>query len=159
MATYSFKSSGTRLDDVEQQKEVIKQSPLPIGIKTPIELGTSDNDGILAMHYELKDQISDNLRNLIQTNWGERLGLYDYGANLQPIVTEFVTDENFDKEAMNRISTAIAKWMPFITPITFTSEIDRFNNKNTAIVNITLTYTIPIINNDERKIEVTLYVI
>ena len=48
----------------------------PIGIKTPLSLG-QDADGIFSMHFKLEDQIQDNFRNLLLTNNGERLGLFD----------------------------------------------------------------------------------
>ncbi len=78
---YKFKSSGFRTDDRRFSKPLptIKQ---PIGIKTPLESG----DDIFKMHTNPIRQLTDNLRNLIMTNHGERLGIFDCGANLNSVV-------------------------------------------------------------------------
>lgn len=155
MGSYSFKSSGK----TQEQKtiEQLTQTAIPVGIKTPLRLG--GDEGIYAMHTSLADQVHDNLRNLLQTNWGERLGLYDFGANLRPLVTEFVSQDDFDAQAVQRISNSVSKWMPFVGLEDFLSEIDRTENKNTAVVRITVTYSIPALSVTKRALQVTLYVI
>lgn len=155
MATISFKSVGKTPE--KKTAEVTKKTPLPIGIKTPLQL--SGKDGLLVMHYELDKQLSDNLKNLILTNWGERLGQYYFGANLRPLTVEFSSQEDFDNEAVVRIRDAVTRWMPFIDLVDFLSEVDRINNKSTGVINITITYNIPAININGKKLLVTLYVI
>lgn len=154
MATYNFKSVGKT--QTQKQEENITSSPIPYGIKTPLQLGTSD--GIFAMNYSLEEQFADNLRNLLLTNWGERLGLYEYGANLQPLASEFVSQVDFDTEAISRISTAVSKWMPFIDLEDFSSVVDRSEAGNTAAIKINVTYNIPRIEVFKKGIQVTLYV-
>jgi len=154
MASYSFKSVGKTQEVIEQ--ETLAASPIPFGIKTPVQLGSSE--GIFAMNYNLADQFSDNLKNLLLTNWGERLGLYDFGANLRPLTTEFVSQDNFDNEAIGRIQSAVNKWMPFIDLESFSSQVNRSENKNTAIVNVNITYNIPALNVTGRGLQITLYV-
>lgn len=155
MGSFSFKSSGKT-----QKQAIIEQlvkSPTPIGIKTPLQLGTSE--GLLAVNYVLADQMHDNLRNLLLTNWGERLGFYDFGANLRPLTTEFVSTEDFDSAAIERIRTAVGRWMPFVDLIDFLSEVDRTENKNTGITRITITYNIQALGVIGKKLQVSLYVI
>ena len=79
MATLSFKSVGKTAQTLSE--EDVEVANFPIGIRTPLSL--SDIDGPLAMNYLLDEQLADNLRNLLQTNFGERLGLYNFGANLK----------------------------------------------------------------------------
>ena len=155
MANYSFKSVGKT--QTQKKEEELNSTQIPFGIKTPMQIGGPE--GIFAMNYSLADQFADNLRNLLQTNWGERLGIYNFGANLQPLTTEFVSQEDFDGEAINRIKTAVGKWMPFIDLEDFSSTVDRENNTNTGIVNITVTYNIPALNVNKKAVQVTLYVI
>lgn len=155
MGTFSFKSSGKTQE--QQLIETINKATVPIGIKTPLRLG--DQDGIFAMHASLADQVHDNLRNLLQTNWGEHLGIYDFGANLRPLVTEFATQDDFDAQAVQRISAAVGRWMPFVSLDDFLSEVDRTENKNTAVIKITITYSIPALQTGKRALQVTLYVI
>ncbi len=153
--TISFKSAGkTREERLVQQ---LVQSPTPIGIKTPLRLG--NDEGIFGMHYNLADQMHDNLRNLVMTNWGEHLGLYDYGANLRPLMTELVGADDFDAQAIDRISGAVQRWMPYITLETFESTTDRVHNQNTAVVKLTIVYNIPSLSVFGKALEVTLYAI
>jgi len=156
MAVYSFKNVGKTRQS--QDEEVLTASQIPFGIKTPLQLGNS-SEGILSMNFSLSDQFADNLKNLLLTNWGERLGLYDFGANLKPLTTEFVSQEDFDTEAITRIRAAVDKWMPYVTLNTFESSIDRTENKNTGVIKINITYRIPSIEDNDRSLQIVLYVI
>lgn len=155
MGTFNFKSVGKT--QAQKVVETLTKSPEPIGIKVPLREG--GQEGIFAMHYSLPEQIHDNLRNLLLTNWGERLGIYDFGANLRPLVTEFNSQDDFDAQAVERISGAVAKWMPFVSLEDFLSEVDRTENKNTGVIRVTVTYTIPALGVGKRALQVTLYVI
>jgi hypothetical protein len=158
--SFKFKSSGIQsLKDFASTQNQTQQNIVPIGIKTPMRLGETDTDGIFSVHYELGDQIQDNLRNLIQTNWGERLGLYNYGANLSPLMTDLVNTTNFENEAIQRIANAISRWMPYISPKTFVSKVDNLNNKNTAVISLTIGYDIPFLGITNKQLLVTLYAI
>jgi len=153
MGSYSFKSSGKTQE--QQLVEQLSSSPTPIGIKTPLRLGTAE--GIFGMHYNLPDQVHDNLRNLLLTNWGEHIGIYDFGANLRPLMSDFTTQDDFDSQAVERINKAVSRWMPFVSLEDFSSNVDRTENKNTAVVKITVTYTIPALNTGKRALQVSLY--
>lgn len=155
MATINFKSVGTTAQQV--QESALQTSPRPIGIKTPLELG--GQTGLFVMHYDLDKQLSDNLRNLLLTNWGERLGQYFFGANLRSLTTEYSSQENFDTEAVVRIKNAVATWMPYIDLVDFISEVNRNDNVSTGIINLTISYNIPALNVVDRRIQITLYVL
>ncbi len=153
----SFKHVGKTTQVIESEK--LYTTPSPIGIKTPLQLG-SNNDGVFSMHYLIADQIDDNFRNLIQTNWGERLGMYGYGANLKEITTEIVAlGEEFDNMAMTRIRDAVSKWMPYINLLSFESKIDFSANVGSiGHIRMNISYDVPSLNISERAIEVTLRV-
>jgi phage baseplate assembly protein W len=155
MGTLSFKSVGRTAQSIAQ--ESVETTPIPIGIKTPLQLNSID--GFFEMHYSLEDQMADNLRNLLQTNFGERVGLYDYGANLKPLTVNFSSQDDFDAEALTRISSAISRWMPYIEPIDYISEVDRSQKLNTALIRITVGYNIQSLNVQQRKVQLFLYVI
>jgi phage baseplate assembly protein W len=152
VAEFNFKSVGIKND-----QQPITGSTLPIGIKTPLQLGKS-GEGIFAMHTSLADQMADNLRNLITTNHGERLGLYDFGANLRSLTLDFTSLEDFDSEAIIRIRNAVTKYMPFVNLKTFETTIDRLNNQVVGKINIKITYNIPQLSVTDRQVAVTLYV-
>jgi len=154
VGTYSFKSSGkTRIDLATEAPQVTR---LPIGLKTPLRL---DDKNLFAMHYEVADQVHDNLRNLLLTNWGERVGFYTFGANLRELTTELSSLDAFDEAAIERIRNAVSTWMPFVTLNDFVSEIDNQTNKKIGIIKIKITYNVPQLNIQNRSLQVSLYVI
>ncbi len=156
MATISFKSVGRTSTTTSQEKVVT--TVLPVGIKTPLQKGTK-GEGIFAVHYDLGDQIKDNLRNLLLTNWGERLCLYDFGANLKELTTEFTSRDDFDNEAMNRIKNAVNRWMSYVSLSDFSSNAENIDNSKTGIIVIKVTYDIPMLNLINQSLEILLYVI
>lgn len=108
---FQFKSSGNQLKEEIDYENSLSQVNL-IGIKTPLEFGTG-RSSLLKMHTSLKDQLADNLRNLIQTNHGERLGRYDFGANLAELTFENV-EFDVKAEAAKRITRAVSIFMPYV---------------------------------------------
>ena len=153
MAAISFKNVGEKFDEYQNRQADV--SPLPVGLATPLRLSTTQKD-IFEMHYSLQDQIEDNLRNLILTNHGERLGLYDFGANLQPILFS-LTGASFESECMRRISTAAKKYLPFIDLETFEVMSDnRTTDSGLATLVISLSYGIPALGVTGKKMSVLL---
>jgi phage baseplate assembly protein W len=157
MSLLSFKNVGFKQYEQPQINRTTKAA-LPVGIKTPLEFGTNGS-GFLQMHYTAEDQIRDNFRNLLLTNHGDRLMLYDYGANLQPIVTEYRNQEDFNSEAMTRINTSVAKWMPFVELEGFGSEIIYEDNQNVGKIAITVEFSVPKAQIKTKRIMVILHVI
>jgi len=140
----SFKSVGITSADLTQQQNAIAPTPKPIGIITPLRVGSGD-EGLLGMHYRVSDTMRNNLRDLLMTNWGERLALYDYGGNLGPLVTEYeLGKDSFDDAAMQRISYAVGKWMPYVELEGFDSSQRAYaNDPGLGVVIITIDYSIP----------------
>lgn len=155
--TISFKNVGT-IKEIGSTYAEQNRSLTPIGVKTPLILDASTNN-IFAMHTDVRAQVADNLRNLVQTNWGERLALTDYGANLSPLVTEFSSKQSFDQEAIIRINTAVEKWMPFLELIDFESIPDFEDNEFVGKIKIQISYGIPTIGVTRDVVEISLFVI
>jgi len=152
MATISFKSVGELTTDTQLRTQ---PDPLPIGITTPLQIGVG-NDGIFRMHRNLASQIADNLRNLILTNHGERLGMYDFGANLNPILFSY-TSPDWETDAMMRIKGAVTKFMPFVSLDSFESEIDNNDaDAGSATIVITVAYSVPTAAITDKAIKVFL---
>jgi len=53
---FKFKSSGVKIDSPQIQN--VRVESTPVGIKTPMELGTN-RSGIFAMNFDVGDQISE----------------------------------------------------------------------------------------------------
>lgn len=156
MGSFSFKSSGTTA--TANASNALTVTAPPIGIVTPLALG---NDDLLKTNTDLVAQLTDNLRNLIMTNWGERLGFYDFGANLRPLTVDLVTLDDFDSQAIERIRAAVTRWMPFIDLVDFESKVDRASGRpgSLSAISLTITFNIPSLNVRDRKLRVTLFVI
>ena len=151
---YSFKSVGESVQLLDKTSNGSSELP-PVGIRTPMAL--SDNGkSFVRMHDNFPDQISDNLKNLILTNHGERLGLPDFGAHLMELTFE-MQDEGAQGEAMSRVSKAVRKYMPYVSLETFSPFTENFDNKEVARVGITIGYKVPKLRTEMRMLEVILY--
>ena len=151
---FDYKSSGEKSTSVVYTGEYIAR---PIGIKTPIQYGTA-RSGLLQMNFEPAEQVHDNLKNLLLTNHGERVGLFRYGANLRSLVSERVSQEDFDDLAMQSIKSAIAAYMPFVEPMTFSSNIDSVDpTTGLTQVTVSLTYNVISLSIRDKSIAVTIH--
>jgi phage baseplate assembly protein W len=150
--SYSFNSVGTQKSDFDERNKAAVTAP-PIGIKTPLELGRSE-DGIFKMHRSLSDQIRDNLANLILTNHYERIGFTDFGANLRPILHELAS-ENGDQEAMRRISAAVSKYMPFVSLDNFITTPQDAGLTALSKIKLAITYSVPRANISQQTLSIT----
>ena len=106
--------SQTRKSGQNKSKDIIEQK-FPIGIKTPLEPGFRDQEDLFKMHFNVLEQIKDNLKSLILTQKGERLGFPDFGTDLGVIYsnTEF-TDEQISDIVMTQIQDVVRKYLPSI---------------------------------------------
>lgn len=152
--SYSFTSVGETPSQLRQRSSQSLTSP-PIGIFTPLELGSGD-DGLLKMRHDLGDTIADNLRNLIMTNKGERLLDYNFGANLKELTFE-LGNEDTDIEAVTRIKQAAGRYLPFVSLDTFEPFNLRSEDTGVARIGVRVTYRVPLIDSKTRAVEVTLY--
>ncbi len=161
VGTIKFKSSGIQTDNPNLIKKI--ETP-PVGIKTPLELGFG-RSGIFEMNFNSYDQVSDNLKNLVLTNWGERLGNYYYGANLRPMTAELTSQDDFDSEAMSRIQTAVRNFMPYVELETFNSNFDKIINPTAgqesgiSVISLMIKYAVPQLRISGKALEVSLYCI
>ena len=152
---FNFKNAGRNVldvfDETKEKLEVKKQ--IPYGIMTPLRHGT-DRAGIFEMNFNIGDQIADNLRNLVQTNHGERLGHFDFGANLRPLSMELMGQEKFESEAMSRIAKSVSRYLPFVKLKTMTVARVPVTEENLPQVIITLEYRVPVSDSKQRRLEV-----
>ena len=154
---YDFSSVG-ELDEsarLREERNQLNRNQIPIGIKVPLELG-EDNDGLLKMFYSMEETASNNFQNMLMTNHGERVGLYDFGANLHELAFELGTERG-DEEAIRRIRRTTKKYMPFVELLTFEPLIINEDNEHIGKVGVRVGYKIGAISNKERLVEVIVY--
>jgi phage baseplate assembly protein W len=106
-----FKSTGVQISPETVAETEVQTTPL--GLVTPLRPAQVDGS-TFEMHFDIKRLLRDNLRNLLATNWGERLGEWDFGANLVEFAMELEPDDGTDP-LRERVFLTIARWMPFLT--------------------------------------------
>ena len=83
-----------------------------VGIDLPIRRG-SDNDGFFASTSTTIEAVKNNIRNLLQTNEGERFFQPNLGLNLRTLLFEHITNENLIG-VQDAILDKIEFWLPFV---------------------------------------------
>lgn len=149
---YDFNSVG-ELESSFQENFNDEKKDFPIGFKTPLRFGTNS---LFDMHTDIVEQVRDNFKNLLLTNHGERLMLYDFGANLHELAFEFST-ERADTEAVKRIKRAANKYMPYIELKTFEPIIESSTQKGLISSGVKITYAIPSLNVSEQTVEAIIF--
>ena len=83
-----------------------------VGIDLPIRRG-SDSDGFFATTSTTIEAVKNNIRNLLQTNEGERFFQPNLGLNLRRLLFEHITNENLIG-VQDAILDKIEFWLPFV---------------------------------------------
>ena len=161
-STVTFKSAGDKIDAYNNRYEQKVVPPkLPIGIKTPLRLV---NGTLFDMHYDLMDQVVDNLKNLVLTNKGERLGNPNFGTDLRKTQFDVANKEDAEIEMMAKIQNAVKTYMPFIQLQSFTTsqipqELVQIKNADGypgGALSVKLTFTVPQISDQSRAIAILI---
>ena len=166
MAVRDFKSVGEKATD---RKFSQTRSLVPIGFKTPFSKENNDSD-LFDAHFEFRNQIRDNLKNLVLTNHGERMGRYNFGANLRSLTTELCAKDDFESEAMLRILDQVNKYMPFVELETFETDLVQEGNlvkfsdsveqaAGIAIIGLKIIYNVPQLRLTKQGLQVNIYCI
>ena len=83
-----------------------------VGIDLPIRRGES-TDGFFASTSTTIEAVKNNIRNLLNTNEGERLFQPNLGLDLRSILFEHITTENL-VGVQNAIMDKFEFWLPFV---------------------------------------------
>tara|TARA_R110000822_G_scaffold236358_1_gene366950 strand:- start:1001 stop:1492 length:492 start_codon:yes stop_codon:yes gene_type:complete len=83
-----------------------------VGIDLPIRRG-DDLDGFFATTSTTIEAVKNNIRNLLQTNEGERFFQPNLGLNLRTLLFEHITNENLIG-VQDAILDKIEFWLPFV---------------------------------------------
>ena len=139
---YDFASVGESQLEVSEKERSDEITSVNYNPRTPLEF-SQGTGGLFVMNTSPADAIRDNLKNMLLTNWGERVEQYDFGANLKPLTSE-LGSVMFDTEAINRIRNTVKKYMPYIVLAKFSTE--RLPEESTAglgAVKVKITYSVP----------------
>ena len=159
---FNFKSSGKKINNKKfklSEDEIINRI-VPIGIKTPVEFGNKKTK-LFKMHEDPILQIKDNFKNLVQTNFGDRLGRYDFGCNLKSLLFERISlNKEFEKEATNQIISQVEKYIPIIQVANIKYDVKKknsINNNMLAEITLSIDFSIPSARIDNQRLETTLF--
>ena len=83
-----------------------------VGIDLPIRRG-DDKDGFFATTSTTIEAVKNNIRNLLQTEEGERFFQPNLGLGLRRLLFEHITDENLFG-VQNAILDKFEFWLPFV---------------------------------------------
>lgn len=152
MASISFKSVG---DLSSRQRNAQEIQPIPVGIQTPVVVSRKIG-GPLEMTNVVFDQLVDNFRNMLLTNHGERMPLYDFGANLRSLLTERLTQNDYDERAMLFIKDTTEKYMPYVNLNSFETTVLSTDKNGLSKIKLKVIFSIPKISTATKTVEIIL---
>jgi len=152
----SFENVGFKIYETRKLLNPVV-SETPVGILTPLTI-SEENEYFFNTSSDVTEVLKDNLKNLIMTNHGERLGRYFFGANLKPLSIEYSSDDNFEAEAMVRINTAVRDYMPYVNLREFKHKPFRDIQNSISRIDILIGFNVPKLNISEAYIKLSIFV-
>lgn len=152
MAAISFKSIGDLSRASERNQDA---QPQPVGIITPV-IYSRRIGGPFEMSNVPLDQIVDNFKNMLLTNHGERVPLYDYGANLRSLLTERLSKEDYNERAMQQIRSSTEKYMPYINLNSFEMTVLSTDQNGLSKIKIKVDFSIPRLTTSLKTVEIIM---
>jgi len=96
-----------------------------IGLSFPLR---RNNNRDFAMTKNSLEQSQHNLKNLLLTYPGERVGQPEFGCKLRELVFEHIDEEELPVRIEDEIKDSVSKWLPYINIIsveTLTQDDDK----------------------------------
>lgn len=139
---------------INQRVDEIKpNSPQIFGLTTPLSLAKTRGT-LFNQSTDLAIQVIDNFKNMLYTNYGERLGRFDFGANLRSLLAERTSQADWDIQALKMINATTEKYMPYITVDAVETESLPPVNDAISRLNVTVIFSIPKLNVNQRKFNI-----
>jgi len=123
-----------------------------IGCELPM---TYTSNGFFNRTKTALEQAKSNIKNLLLTNKGERLGNPTFGTNLLSVV---FTQENTDLESRveEEIRAAMGEWLPFINIVNIETNFSD-DNMSTAIVNLRFSLNVDLTAEEDLALDLSTY--
>jgi phage baseplate assembly protein W len=121
-----------------EKKFVIDTQDKSVGLALPLR---GADTGYFAVNYTTKDQVKTNIKNLILTEPGERLGNPNFGTPLRKYIFEPYMEGEFEMHIEDAITTAISTYMPYVNIQSIIFD-NNTTNKDKHLVNLELKYSI-----------------
>lgn len=108
-----------------------------VGLSFPLR---ADNNNDFALTKNSLQQAQHNLKNLLLTQVGERLGQPEFGSNLRAICFE-PDDNNLPEKLETEVRRAVAQWLPYVN-VQEVNTLTDAKDKNQIFVTITYSTTL-----------------
>ena len=106
-----------------------------IGLSLPLQMSTNTFN----QTYDNLVQLKSNVRNLLLTKKGERVGQPNFGTNLHRLLFE-PNDEELEQKIYDTIDNSIRNWLPQLSIREINIEAtDEMKDKNSINVSIVFT--------------------
>ena len=116
-----------------------------IGLKLPLE---HNRDGFFSRTKTSVEQSKYNIKNLLLTKKGERLGNPTFGSDLEKIIFEQEGDD-LENKVEETIRSSISEWLPFVG---IESIETNFSVNNRNMVNVSIHFSLDIDSTQVEKL-------
>jgi phage baseplate assembly protein W len=128
---------------------------LPFNIVTPLQFPNKTGEALRTTADIVEGVVSD-FRNMLLTNYGERLGLPDFGANLNSLLSERLSAEDWNTRCSNQIRSTTRKYMPSINIDSVTINQLPTRNDGFGRMQVTVIYSILVLGVQNNRLDITL---
>ena len=131
-------------------RELNENDNAKFGLSFPLRYDVN-NGGFFPTTSRLREQASSNLKNLLLTNKGERVGQPDFGSEIPNILFEPITDD-IGNSIETAVNEAVTQWLPYISIQNIFVNLPE-SNPNSIIVQIEFTVDL----DDPNSVEVLTF--
>tara|TARA_B100001094_G_scaffold329035_1_gene390896 strand:+ start:210 stop:620 length:411 start_codon:yes stop_codon:yes gene_type:complete len=126
-----------------------KNEDVYVGIGLPL---TYNNTGFFYKTKTSLEQAKSNIKNLLLTKKGERLGNPEFGSDLTSVIFEQEGDD-IESKVEEAIRSSMSKFLPFI----IIEEIEtKFSDRNPNIINVSMSFSMNIDTTEKEKLSFDL---
>ena len=129
-----------------------KNEDIYIGVGLPL---THNKSGFFYRTKTSLEQAKSNIKNLLLTKKGERLGNPEFGSDLFRVVFEQEGDD-IESKVEEAIRSAMSRFLPFILVDEIETQFSSLN-KNTLNVSIKFSLNVDTTNTDKLSIDLVNY--
>lgn len=153
---FTFKNTGVSIDKSVISKAARKNndtSPNPIGISFPLMKGYRQKESLFMMNFDLLEQVKNNIKLLIMTRKGEKLGSIDFGTDIADVINDINLDKSeIEKKVYNELSISIKKFFPFVTLESFSLDKSRSSGQDIEMFKLIVDFKINNVSNKTNQL-------
>lgn len=131
------------------------RSPAPFSITTPLKFPSTVGETFKTTS-DIADGIIDDFKNMLLTNYGERLAKPDFGANLSSLLSERLSSDDWNTRASSTIRNTTQKYMPYISISSVSSIELPPRNDGFSRVQVTIIFSIAKLGIQDKRLDLTL---